>query len=352
VFEIRYTDKQYQTINDDESPKAGVHFCAGVELMSLRKPQNINTMVGRIFHFMKLELAVRNLCSLGNITGLEPITLSTSPYTMRSFSELLLQAETACLELWAAIHSYSCEKPTEAHLENVEVKVHQALRLEQRLQDFETTLDNAWTYTPVSYSAQEHFITIPVPKEAYIFSGIQLGAQWMALWCAHVRLKDTLAASISASRNTSTHSTVIKRLSNANSGIDKICASMPFMLGELARGDTIPRSCLQVRDVVRVEMRVDEAWEKGVAVPSMVSCASCSAQESFWAIHTSLITIVRGPDKPIPSKTATYLMAVVGWARGLLFQASLCLMLECVCPAKSALTAARCSKMLSWLSST
>jgi hypothetical protein len=201
--------------------------------MGLRQPKNINTMAGRIFHFMRLELAVRNLCSLESITALEPISPLTSPYTMRSFSDLILQAETACLELWAAMRSYSGARPTEAHLELVELKVDHALQLEKRLQDFELTVDSAWTYTTVLHPVPEHSAPFSTSNAAYIFSGIQLGAQWMALWCANVRLKDTLAASISASRNPSTRSTVIKCLSKVNSGVGKICASVPFMLGEI-----------------------------------------------------------------------------------------------------------------------
>jgi hypothetical protein len=201
--------------------------------MSLRQPKNIDSMAGRIFHFMRLELAVRNLCSLERITALEPISPLALPYTMRSFSDLILQAETACLELWAAMRSYGGARPTEAHLELVELKVDQALQLEKRLQDFETTVDSAWTYTTVLHPAPEHSAPFPMSNAAYVFSGIQLGAQWMALWCANVRLKDTLAASISASRNPSTRSTVINCLSKVNSGVGKICASVPFMLGEI-----------------------------------------------------------------------------------------------------------------------
>jgi hypothetical protein len=142
-------------------------------------------------------------------------------------------AETACLELWTAIRSHGGVNPTEAHLEHVELKVDQALQLEKRLQDFETTVDSKWTYTTVLHPTPEHSPPFPASNEAYIFSGIQLGAQWMALWCAHVRLKDTLAASISSSRNLATRSIVIKCLSTANSGVGKVCASVPFMLGEI-----------------------------------------------------------------------------------------------------------------------
>lgn len=201
--------------------------------MKVRKPEHINTMTGKIFHFMRLELAMRNMCSLESTTLLEPVTPLASPYTMRSFSDLVLQAETACLELWAATRNYDRNNAVEAHEDHVEAKIHQALQLEHRLQDFQTTVDSVWKYSTVTYSASGPTPPLPTPNDAYIFSDIQLAAQWMDLWCADIRLKDTLAASLTASYNPSTRSAVIKSLSNATSSIDKICASVPFMLGEL-----------------------------------------------------------------------------------------------------------------------
>lgn len=201
--------------------------------MKLRKPEHINTMTGRIFLFMRLELAVRNLCSLESIAALEPIIVPPSPSTMRSFADLLLQAERACLELWAAIRSSNRNNAAEAGGDDVEAKIHQALQLGSRLQDFETTVDSVWKYATVAHPPPEHDTPLAATNRAYVFSDIQLAAQWMALWCADIRLKDTLAASLTASRNPSTRSEIVKCLSNATSGIDKICSSVPFMLGEL-----------------------------------------------------------------------------------------------------------------------
>jgi hypothetical protein len=202
-------------------------------MMKLRKLEHRDTMAGRIFSFMRLGLAVRNLCSLQRLTDLEPITLVTSPYTMRSFADLLLQAGTACLELWNAAHARDRTAATEAELQHLEAKMHQVLQVLQNISTFELTAESGWEYTKIVCSIPAQSTQAFKSNEAIVFSDVQLGAQWMALWCAHVRLTDTLAASLVILHDLPLRSTAAKYISGASSTIEKICATVPFMLGTI-----------------------------------------------------------------------------------------------------------------------
>jgi hypothetical protein len=202
-------------------------------MMKYRKPEHRDTMAGRIFSFMRLELAMRNLCSLRSLTDLEPITPFTSPYTMRSFADLLLQAETACLELWTATQAHDRDATTEAGIRHFEAKMHQVSKVLQNLSTFELTVESSWTYTTIVCSTPAHSTSTFRGNEAIVFSDVQLGAQWMALWCAHVRLTDTLAASLVILHDLPLRSTAAKYISGASSTIEKICATVPFMLGTI-----------------------------------------------------------------------------------------------------------------------
>jgi len=203
--------------------------------MKFRKPEHMDTMAGRIFQFMRLELAVRNLCSLQSLADLEPITPFTPPYTMRSFADLLLQAETACFELWTATQAHDRDATTEAGTRSLEAKMHQVLKVLQNLSTFELTVESSWRYTKIVCSTPAHSTSTFKGDEAIVFSDIQLGAQWMALWCAHVRLTDTLAAALVVLHDLPLRSTSAKHISGAYSIVEKICATVPFMLGTIDR---------------------------------------------------------------------------------------------------------------------
>jgi hypothetical protein len=202
-------------------------------MMKLRKPEHRDTMAGRIFNFMRLELAVRNLCSLRSLVDLEPITPFASPYTMRSFAKLLLQAETACLELWTSTQAYNETHATEVELRDLEAKMHQVLQVLLSLSTFELTVENHWKYTKIVCPNSEQSGQAFRSNEAIVFPDIQLGAQWLALWCAHVRLTDTLAASLAISHDLPLSSIASKHISGASSIVEKICAAAPFMLGTI-----------------------------------------------------------------------------------------------------------------------
>lgn len=55
----------------------------------------------------------------------------------------------------------------------------------------------------------------------------------MALWCAHVRLIDALAAGLAISSDPSLRSTAAEQILEGTSTSDKIYAAVPFMLGEV-----------------------------------------------------------------------------------------------------------------------
>lgn len=239
------TDISVKTISGEESTQAGVHFCAGIEMMKLRKPEHRDTMTGRVFHFMRLELAMRNLCSLRNLTTLKPIVPFSSPYTMRSFADLVLQAETACLELWAAAQAYNLDAITEAKLQHVEIKMHQVLQVLQNISKFELTVESDWKYKTFRSSISTQVPPLPGSNETIVFPDVQLGAQWMALWCAHLRLIDTLAAGLAISIDASLRSTATEQILGGTSTSEKIYAAVPFMLGEVD-SDGYPRKLGEV----------------------------------------------------------------------------------------------------------
>jgi len=239
------TDTGVKTISGEESTQAGVHFCAGVEMMKLRKPEHKDTMTGRIFHFMRLELAVRNLCSLRNLATLEPVVPFSSLYTMRSFSDLVLQAETACLELWTAAQAYDPDAVTESKLQHVEVKMHQVLQVLRNISKFELTVESDWKYKTIRGSIPTRSPPLPESNGVMVFLDVQLGAQWMALWCAHVRLIDTLAAGLAISGDTPLRSTAAQQIQEGTSTSEKIYATVPFMLGEVD-SDGYPRKLGEV----------------------------------------------------------------------------------------------------------
>lgn len=202
-------------------------------MMKFRKPEYRDTMAGRIFHFMRLELAVRNLCSLQRLTNLEPISPFTSPYTMRSFAELLLQAETACLELWTSTQACDGNAATEEELRHLEAKMHQVLQILQNLSTFELTVESGWKYTTIILSSPAQSSQAFNGNEAIVFPDIQLGAQWMALWCAHVRLTDTLAAGLTILHESPLRLAAAKHVLGASATVEKVCAAAPFMLGRI-----------------------------------------------------------------------------------------------------------------------
>jgi hypothetical protein len=185
--------------------------------MKFRKSEHMDTMAGRIFQFMRLELAVRNLCSLQSLADLEPITPFTPPYTMRSFADLLLQAETASLELWTATQAHDRDATTEAGMRHLEAKMNQVLKVLQNLSTFELTAESGWKYTKIVCSIPAQSTQAFRSNEAIVFSDVQLGAQWMALWCAHVRLTDTLAAGLVILHDLSLRSTAAKHISGSSS---------------------------------------------------------------------------------------------------------------------------------------
>lgn len=210
-------------------------------MMKLRKLEQRDTMTGRVFHFMRLELAVRNLCSLRNLTTLEPIIPFSSPYTMRSFADLILQAETACLELWAAAQAYDRDTITEAKSQHVKIKMRQVLQVLQSISTFELTVESDWKYKTMKGSIPTQAPPLPGSNATMVFPDIQLGAQWMALWCAHVRLIDTLAAGFAISIDASLRSAAAEKILGGTSTSEKIYAAVPFMLGEVDR-DGHPRN--------------------------------------------------------------------------------------------------------------
>ena len=201
--------------------------------MKLRKAEHRDTMTGRISHLMRLELAVRNLCSLRSLTALESIFPFTSPYTMRSFSDLVLQAETACLEHWSATRTYDRDAANEAHMQHVDAKMRQVLQVLQDIVKFELTVESDWKYMTITGFTSTQTRLVLKRNGAIVFSDVQLGAQWMALWCAQVRLADTLAAGLTISRDPSLHPTAAEQLLKATLTTEKIYATVPFMLGDI-----------------------------------------------------------------------------------------------------------------------
>ena len=63
----------------------------------------------------------------------------------------------------------------------------------------------------------------------------------MALWCAHVRLIDTLAAGFAVSIDASLRSAAAEKILGGTLTSEKIYAAVPFMLGEVD-SDGYPRS--------------------------------------------------------------------------------------------------------------
>jgi hypothetical protein len=108
-----------------------------------------------------------------------------------------------------------------------------ALQVVQHLLNFELAVEGGLKCTTIVVSPLAQLSLVSGSYEAIVFSDVQLGAQWMALWCAHIRLTDALAAGLTISRDPLLRSTTTRHISRANSIVQRICATVSFVLGEL-----------------------------------------------------------------------------------------------------------------------